>query len=109
MRNEYGVLLDRAGYAPSIVDYYSDIDKRCFLCNYRGDLVRHEPFNASNRQKSKALGIWVYLCPRCHMDLHDHPDAARQLKKIAQWNAMAHYGWTIEDFRERFGKNYVEV
>ena len=105
--NEVGVMLDKNGYAPSIVDPYVDFDQRCFMCNWRGDLARHEIFNASNRQKSKAYGLWVYLCPRCHMKVHEHPD--RQLKKSAQWDAMAHYGWTIDDFRERFGKNYVEV
>lgn len=105
--NEVGVVLDKNGYAPSIVDPWVDFDQRCFMCNYRGDLARHEIFNASNRQKSKAYGLWVYLCPRCHMKVHEYPDL--QLKKIAQWDAMAHYGWTIDDFRERFGKNYVEV
>lgn len=109
--NEVGVMLDKNGYAPSIVDPYVDFDQRCFMCNYRGDLARHEIFNASNRQKSKAYGLWVYLCPRCHMEVHEHPElhSVTVLKRIAQWDAMAHYGWTIDDFRERFGKNYVEV
>lgn len=109
MKNEYGITLDKNGYAPSVVDYYGDIFERCFLCDYRGDLARHEIFNGYNRQKSKALGLWVNLCPRCHMELHDHPDKARELKILAQRQAMAWYSWTIEDFRERFGKNYVEV
>jgi len=109
MTNEYGVRLDSNGYAPSVVDYYGTVFERCFLCDWKGDLVRHEIFNASNRQKSKAYGLWVLLCPRCHMHVHDHPDEALILKKIAQRNAMAHYEWSIEEFRERFGKNYVEV
>ena len=108
MRNEYGITLDSNGYAPSIVDYYGELLERCFLCDWRGDLVRHEPFNASNRKKSKALGLWVYLCPRCHMDLHDHPEKARRLKIIAQRQAMAFYGWGMEEWIGRFGKNYVE-
>lgn len=108
MRNEYGVTLDGNGYAPSIVDYYSAVNKRCFECDWTQDLVRHEVFNASNRKKSKAYGLWVYLCPRCHMEIHDHPDKARHLKKIAQRQAMAWYKWDIDEWRERFGKNYLD-
>ena len=109
MKNEYGITLDKNGYAPSVVDYYGTVIDRCYACDWRGDLVRHEVFNGSNRQKSKALGLWVLLCPRCHMDVHDHPDKWKWLKVTAQRQAMAHYGWTIEEFRERFGKNYVEI
>ena len=100
--NEVGVMLDKNGYAPSVVDPYSDLSKRCYHCDWRGDLVRHEIFNASNRQKSKAYGLWIYLCPRCHMDLHDNPEKWKWLKVTGQRQAMAYYGWTIEDFRESY-------
>ena len=105
--NEVGVMIEKGGSAPSIVEPYVELDHGCLMCNWRGALARREIFNASDRQKSQACGLWACLCPRCHMKVHEHPDL--QLKKIAQWDAMAHYGWTIDDFRERFGKNYVEV
>lgn len=115
MTNEVGVMLDKNGYAPSVVDYYGTTFERCFLCDWRGDLVRHEIFGASNRQKSKAYGLWVLLCPRCHMELHNWDNrknhkimSPTRLKQLAQRNAMAHYGWSVEDWRERFGKNYLE-
>ena len=116
MRNEYGITLDSNGYAPSVVDYYGALIERCFMCDWRGDLVRHEIFGASNRKKSKALGLWVYLCPRCHMELHNWNSKKKhcimspaQLKRLAQRNAMAHYGWGMEEWIGRFGKNYVET
>lgn len=109
MRNEFGIMLDKNGYAPSVVDYYGTEMERCYNCDWKGDLVRHEVFGGSNRQKSKAYGVWVLLCPRCHIDLHHNPEKWKWLKVTAQRNAMAHYGWTIDDFRERFGKNYVEI
>ena len=105
MTNEFGVRLDANGYAPSIVQIFED--RVCFNCEASGDLARHEIFNGYNRKKSKEYGLWVNLCPRCHMQVHDHPD--RSLKVAGQIRCMAEYGWTIEEFRERFGKSYVEV
>lgn len=109
MTNEYGVILDRNGYAPSVIDVFAELDKACFFCGKRGDLARHEVFHGSNRTRSKNLGCWVYLCPECHTKLHSKdPALDRQLKQIGQRKAMEWYDWTIEDFRERFGKSYVE-
>ena len=105
MTNEFGVRLDANGYAPSIVQIFED--RVCFNCEASGDLARHEIFNGYNRKKSKAYGLWVNLCPRCHMQIHDHSD--RSLKVAGQIRCMAEYGWTVEEFRERFGKSYVEV
>lgn len=106
MTNEYGVTLDSNGYAPSVVEPFDT--GWCFLCQGNGDLVRHEVFHGANRTKSKALGCWVYLCPRCHTRLHSR-DASLDwhLKRIAQLKAMSHYGWTTEEFIIRFGRNYI--
>lgn len=108
MKNEFGVELDRNGYAPSIVQQSG---LTCSLC-YRTDrpLQRHEVFHGPYRTKSKNLGCWVLLCEPCHMRLH-HGDKAgeRWLKQITQAAAMKAYGWTVQQFIERFGKNYVEV
>lgn len=109
MKNEFGITLDKNGYAPSVVDYYGTLAERCYLCEWRGDLARHEIFGSNNRQRSKAYGLWVLLCPRCHMEVHDHPDKYKQLKTVAERQALAYYDWTIEEWIERFGKNYVEV
>jgi len=106
MRNEYGVKLDKNGYAPSIMHIFAD--DACFNCEAIGDLCRHEIFNGSERERSKAYGLWVNLCPRCHMDIHNDAELRRQLKVTGEMCALNWYDWTIEDFRERFGKNYVE-
>ena len=105
MTNEYGVTLDHNGYAPSIVQ---DIDGCWFCATQQGKLDRHEIYHGAYRKKSKALGLWVLLCHDCHMTLH-HTDAALDalLKRWGQREAMKHYGWGVDDFRERFGKNYL--
>ena len=105
MTNEYGETLDRNGYAPSIVQ---DIEG-CYYCTTRcGKLDRHEIYHGAYRKKSKALGLWVLLCHDCHMTLH-HKDAALDalLKRQGQRVAMRHYGWSEDEFRARFGKNYI--
>ena len=105
MTNEFGVKLDANGYAPSIAQPFGT--GVCFFCEASGDLARHEIFNASNRNNSKAYGAWVSLCPRCHMKVHDFPEYSRDLKRIGQMRCMAEYDWSIDDFRERFGKSWL--
>ena len=58
MTNEYGVTLDRNGYAPSIVQ---DIDGCWFCKTQQGKLDRHEIYHGAYRKKSKALGLWALL------------------------------------------------
>ena len=106
-RNEYGVLLDSNGYAPSVLQ---DDDGRCYYCGLPSeDLVRHEVFHGPNRDKSKALGTWVHMCPSCHDRLH-RIDASMDwlVKRWGQMEAMKHYKWTIDSFRMMFGRNYLE-
>lgn len=102
--NEYGVELNKNGYAPSILGAFDD----CYLCHREGDLARHEIFHGALRQKSKAYGLWIHVCPMCHELIHNTPKKDLELKTIAQRNAMLVYGWSVEDFRVRFYKNYVD-
>ena len=99
--------LDRNGYAPSILQ---DELGECFRCGRSCEkLDRHEVYGAANRQKSKALGLWVMLChSSCHLN-GVHRDAAEnlRLKKKAQRIAMDHYGWTTEEFIKTIGRNYL--
>ena len=113
MMNEYGERLDRNGYAPSILQ----MDRGgpyCYLCLRNGSadpLNRHEVFGGAYRQKSKRLGLWVYLCHEsCHQGpngVHRNPKLAHDLKQAAQRAAMEFYGWNVEDFIREFGKNYL--
>lgn len=108
MTNEYGMTLDRNGYAESIIQQNTGV---CYLCKTRGDgkLDRHEPWGAANRQKSKEYGMWVTLhhfgCHEGPGSVHEDAALARELRKDAQRAAMLRYGWTREEFIRRFGKS----
>lgn len=107
MKNEFGVVLDRSRYAPSIMQEHTD---RCYICG-RSDqkLDRHEPFNGPNREQSKRLGMWVVLCSeRCHHGgAHKDFQISQGLKRAAQRAAMREYGWDTKEWIERFGKNWL--
>jgi hypothetical protein len=107
MKNEYGVELDRNGYAPSLMQR----DQRCYICGHDGHNHRHEVFGGGLRQKSKRLGMWCHLCPTCHQNgrkaAHKDSATANWLKRKAQQAAMDRYRWSAEDFINQFGKNYL--
>ena len=109
-RNEYGAELDQNGYSMSIMMRPLG-SEHCALCGRRWGvkLDRHEPWGGANRQKSKRLGLWVYLCHTgCHEgpgSVHDDAELAREFRKDAQRAAMLRYGWNREEFIRQFGKN----
>lgn len=97
----------REEYAPSIMQ----TDCRCFLCGNQGEkLDRHEPFGGGLRQKSKKFGMWCYLChDTCHLNgAHKDPLIKKYLMQVCQRMAMEYYGWSIQDFIQRFGKNHLD-
>ena len=106
MTNEYGQPLDRNGYAPSIISN----EAVCLNCYTTLNLQRHEVFHGmAYRQKSKKYGLWVHLCPVCHMTKVHNSDGELdlRLKELGQETAMTVYGWSKEDFRDRFGRSYL--
>lgn len=110
VQNEYGAVLDRNGYAPSIIQ---DNGYGCFLCDHNDDkLDRHEVFFGASRDKAKRLGLWVLLCHNdCHIfgkeAVHNNRANRILLQQAGQMAAMECYGWTVEDFRREFYKNYL--
>lgn len=77
-------------------------------------LVRHEVFfGTANRKKSIELGLVVFLTPKMHNmsneGVHFNREFDLKLKRIGQEVAMKYYNWSINDFIDEFGKNYLEV
>ena len=85
---------------------------QCFLCEAHGALEEHHVFfGTANRKQSEKYGLKVYLCHRCHNEppfgVHHCRPADLALKRRAQKVAMHRYKWTLHDFIQLFGRNYL--
>ena len=90
---------------------------RCHLCGgpaeFFDPLDKHHVFGGALRKKSEKYGLTVYLHHnKCHIfgaeAVHRDAKKNRALKAEAQKIAMKRYGWSVEDFRREFYKNYIE-
>lgn len=91
--------------------------ERCYLCGgYPAPplnfLAKHHVFGAASKTKSEKYGLTVYLHnEKCHIygekAVHRNAETRRALQAEAQKIAMKKYGWSVEDFREIFHKNYL--
>jgi len=81
--------------------------------NYRETgLHRHEIFfGTANRKKSIEDGLVVFLEPKMHngsnMGVHYNKQFDKQLKQAGEDRWIEYYGKTKEEFRERYGRNYI--
>ena len=90
-------------------------NRMCWLCGANGSmdpLDRHHIFGASNRKKSEKYGLVVDLCHhKCHefgkQAVHQNAETMQRLHEYGQKKAMAEQGWTVDEFRQVFGKNYL--
>ena len=90
--------------------------KTCWLCGRNGaadPLDKHHIFGGPNRKLSDRFGLTVYLCHHdCHIfgedAVHQNAETARMLHEYGQRKAMEEQGWTAEQFRMVFGKNYLD-
>lgn len=84
---------------------------KCFICRSRGWLEWHHIFGGALRNKSEEYGLKVRLCHYCHNEpprgVHQNREIRRKLQAFAQKKAMQKYGWTTEEFIEKFRKNYL--
>lgn len=87
-------------------------EKKCYICGCYNFLEEHHIFGGNpNRKTSEQFGLKVYLCHYCHNEppngVHHNAQVNQLLKSEAQQAAMLYYGWSKDDFRRIFGKNYV--
>ena len=87
---------------------------KCFICGSRQWLEWHHVWGGCHaiRMKAERLGLVVRLCHYCHNEqpngVHQNKDIRSRLQSYAQKKAMQHYGWTVDDFRREFYKNYIK-
>ena len=93
-----------------------DLPRVCWLCGRNGNgdpLDAHHIFGGANRRLSDKYGLVVPLCHRrCHESgskaVHRNAETAKKLHEFGQRLAMERMGWSIDDFRAVFGRNYLE-
>lgn len=101
-------MTDRNGYNPSIMGSEDGVD---YLLGSKCQTVRHEIFNGANRQKSKEDGLWIAVSPRSHEVLHQSKAKGSlwhwlMIKAEGKWLAED-WSRTVQDFVERYGRNYL--
>lgn len=68
-------------------------------------------FGGARRKLSTKYGLCVTLCEECHRlgkhAVHQSAETMQYLHEYGQRKAMIENGWTVEQFREVFGKNYL--
>ena len=88
---------------------------KCFICgkncNY-DSLDKHHVFEGPYRSKSEKYGLFVFIHHNeCHIfgknAVHVNAEIAHKLKKYAQIIAMKVYGWSVEEFIEKFGRSHI--
>lgn len=88
----------------------------CWLCGANGScdpLDKHHIFGGANRKLSEKYGLYVYLChSKCHIfgknAVHVNEETSQVLHEYGQRKAMFENGWSIDDFRTIFGRNYLD-
>lgn len=74
---------------------------------------RHEIFEGrtGNRKKSIEDGVVIFTTPSLHRtsngSIHKSPKEWLWLKKLGEETWLNYYGKSIDDFRKRYGKNYL--
>ena len=89
--------------------------KKCFICGRNGNgdrLECHHIYGGGRRKLSEKYGLVVWLCgERCHRtgkySAHQNAEIMDYLHKVGQIKAMKEQGWSINQFREIFGANYI--
>lgn len=87
-------------------------EKECYVCHCRDNLHLHHILFGHKRKKADEDGLTVYLCYWHHEGADGvHGKCGHQLdqdlKIIAEKEWLKHYDKSIEDFIERYGKNYI--
>lgn len=88
----------------------------CALCGKPGTsldpLDKHHIFGGSNRRNSEKYGLVVPLHHyECHIfgenAVHNCRETMDKLHEMGQRMAMEQQGWTVDEFRRVFGRNYL--
>lgn len=86
--------------------------KQCFVCGKTYNLHLHHIMFGKNRKKADEDKLTVYLCYEDHEGTNgvhgkNGHNLDIRLKQIAEQVWCEYYNKTPEDFRQRYGRNYL--
>lgn len=96
-----------SNYKPSIMQ-----DKcECYICHapYTVGLDHHHAIGGRNRKKSDEFALWIWLCRKCHSELHDFGKHEKEIQAAAQKAFIAHHkkiGYPESICREEWFRNF---
>ena len=83
----------------------------CYICGKYGNIEMHHVWAGSRRKISDKYGAVVPLCHDCHNEppngVHHNKEVRLALQAEMQQQLMETHGWTVADFIQVFGKNYL--
>lgn len=87
--------------------------RECIRCGATENLDVHHCLegayrgNRKNLYGSEKYGLTIYLCRRCHQDVHADERKMQYYRELAEEKALEFYGWTVEDFIRKIGRNFL--
>ena len=85
--------------------------KECYKCHTTNGLHKHHVFEGRNRNNSDEDGCWIWLCGRHHNlsneGIHFDKEYDLKIKQLSQVIWLKTYNKTIEDFIQRYRRNYL--
>lgn len=87
--------------------------EHCIECGTTNVELHEVFFGKANRKKSIEDGLVIPLCKKYHhqgnlIGIHQDIKLNMKYKKKAEKIWLEHYNKTIDDFRERYGRNYLD-
>lgn len=83
----------------------------CPNCGTYGNHSWHHVFNGPLKKKSEKYNAVEYWCDLCHIwntdSIHNNAELRLSLKQKHQRRIMQEQGWSMEQWLEEFGKNYL--
>ena len=88
--------------------------EHCIVCGRYGVQLHEVFYGIKNHKKSIEDGLVIPLCKKIHhngnaIGIHKDDELNLKYKKIAEQKWLEYYGKTIDDFRKRYGRNYLDL
>lgn len=87
-------------------------EKVCYRTGSTYGLECHHVYGGNpNRKLSEKYGLKIWLRADYHRDtphcIHKDKEFREKVQHDVQLIAMEHYGWSVDDFRQIFGRSFI--